>query len=57
MESKIQYFIERTDDRLRHMELKIDRILQFQSKVLGIVIAVSTIGTIAINLVFVLLTK
>lgn len=46
---KFNYFIDRTDDRLLHMEEKIDRLLQFQSKVLGITLAVSGVVTVIVN--------
>lgn len=46
---KIDYFIARTDDRLDHIEKKIDKLLAFKFMIVGVSAAVSFLVSALIN--------
>jgi hypothetical protein len=50
MDSKTEYFIEQTNKKLDKIEHKIDQLISFRIMLIGASLAVSAIGTTALNL-------
>ncbi len=51
MNDKMDYFIERTDDRLAQMEHKIDQLISFRAWLLGWAAAVGAIAGIIVQFI------
>ena len=53
MEEKFEYFMQRTEKDLEHIRLKVDQLWGFRLMVIGGSLAISTICTIAVNLLLI----